>query len=79
MKRKKYAYLYRMAMIILVVIFFPTILFLYFFMNRSFEQIESGNRRYCESLAVSFVDHFLTQMEELKQQALVISVDSKNR
>ncbi len=78
MKRKKYAYLYRVAMIILVVIFFPTILFLYFFMNRSCEQIESGNRRYCESLAVSFVDHFLTQMEELKQHALVISVDSKN-
>lgn len=78
MKSKKYMYLYRLVLIIFLVLFVPAILFLNFFWNSSYKEIENRHQIYLENLMSSFADNFLIKLAELKQHALDFTISSKD-
>ncbi len=77
MKRKRYRYLYQLILIIFLMLALPVILIIWFFWNRSFEEMRKGNEAYYEKMTDSFMNGFNRELMDLKDHASRLSVGSR--
>lgn len=78
MRRKKHTYLYKLAAIIMLVLFMPVTFFFSFFWKRSFDEMEKSNEAYYEKLLDSFTNSFYMNLMELKEHAASVAAYSKD-
>ena len=75
---KKYRYLKRLILMILIAVFIPVYCIVIFFWKRTSNEIERNNQVYYEQILASFANDFEERLESLKEHALSIVVDSKS-
>ena len=73
----KYKYLYRLVAIIILAPIVPVILFLKFFWQRSFEELEQSNEVYYESRLDGYISLYDAKILELELFAASISAESR--
>lgn len=73
----KYKYLYRLVAIIILALIVPVILFLKFFWQRSFEELEQSNEVYYESRLDGYISLYDAKILELELFAASISAESR--
>ena len=78
MRRKKHTYLYKLALIIILILFVPITVFFNVFWKKAFEEMEKSNQAYYEKIVESFTDSFEVKIMELKEYAATIVAKSKD-
>lgn len=78
MRIKRYKYLIRLIVIILLALTSTIIMIVSFFWTHSFEEIRKGNEVYYEKLTDSFMCNFTREIDNLRSHAAGISVDSRS-
>lgn len=78
MRIKRYKYLIRLIVIILLALTITIVTVVSFFWTHSFEEIKRGNEVYYDKLADSFMGSFTREIDNLRKHAATLSVDSRN-
>lgn len=78
MRIKKYKYLIRLIVIILLALTTTIVTVCSFFWTHSFEEIRKGNEIYYDRLADSFMSDFTREIDSLRKHAAALSVDSRS-
>ena len=74
---KKRKYLYRLIIIIVLIMFLPTILFLDVFWRKSFTELEKANEVYYDKMLDAYISLYDDIIQELNTFAASISAESK--
>lgn len=74
---KKRKYLYRLIIIIILILFLPTILFLDVFWQKSFAELEKANEVYYDKMLDAYISLYDDIIQEMNTFAASISAESK--
>ena len=78
MRIKRYKYLIRLIVIILLALTITIVTVVSFFWTHSFEEIRKGNENYYNKLTDSFLSSFAREIDQMRKHAAVLSVDSRS-
>lgn len=78
MRIKKYKYLIRLIVSILLALTIAIVTVFSFFWTHSYEEIRKGNEVYYNKLADSFMRDFTREIDNLRKHAAAMSVDSRS-
>ena len=77
MRIKKYKYLIRLIVSILLALTVAIVTVFSFLWTHAFEEIRKGNEVYYDKLADSFLRDFTMEIDSLRKHAAALSVDSR--